>query len=153
MSRTPLAANPLVGSPAALVVMGLGALAVIGVVVGANIWLRWQKVRSRPVGVDPSSVEAAPSYRRYLAVAAWAGGSRRNWDHSVRPVLAEMVELAVQEHEPAGGDAREASLRLLGPELWELVDRDAPRSHDYDAPGPGRQTLLQILERVEKIEH
>lgn len=144
----PLAAS-MVGSVTGLVVMGFCAIAVIVIVLGANLWLRWQRSRNRPEKVDEGAVESSPAYRRYLVAAAWAGGSERNWDHSVRPVLAELVELSVAEQRYAGGDLREAARERLG-ELWPLVDRDAPRSHDRSAPGAGREALVQILDRVER---
>jgi hypothetical protein len=146
----PLAAGGLVGSVTGLVVMGSGALAVVAVVLAANLWLRWQRIRASTPRIAPNTVEATPSYRRYLVAAAWAGGSARNWDHSVRPVLAELVELAMAEQLPSGGDPRAAARERLGAQLWALVDRDVPRSEDRHAPGAGRDALLQILERMEK---
>jgi len=146
----PLGASSLVGSVDGLVVMGSGALLVIVVVIGANLWLRWQRIRAARPRTEPNTVEASAAYRRYLVAAAWAGGSTRNWDHSVRPVLAELVDLAMAERHPAGGDTRAAAREVLGPELWALVDRDVPRSEDRSTPGAGREALLRILERVEK---
>jgi hypothetical protein len=144
--------NALIGSSTGLMVMFLAALLVVVIVLAVNFWLRWQRLRIQRADVQPNTVEAAPAYRRYVAAAAWAGGSRRNWDYSVRPVLAELVELAIAEQHPAGGDPREITRRWMGPELWPLVDRDAPRSDDLERPGPDRDALLKILERVEHGE-
>jgi hypothetical protein len=94
----------------------------------------------------PNTVEASPSYRRYLAAAAWAGGAPRNWDHSVRPVLAELVELTMAARIPPGADPRDAVRALLGPELWSLVDRDRPSP---DTSSAGRDTLERILDLLE----
>jgi hypothetical protein len=146
----PLADSSMVGSVTGLVLMGCGALAVASVVAGANLWLRWQRMRARPDKIAPNTVEASPMYRRYLVAAAWAGGSPRNWDHSVRPVLAELVELAMAERNPRGGDLKAATRAHLGDRLWALVDRDAPRSEDRSGAGAGREALLEILDRVEK---
>jgi len=147
------AVSGLVGSVSGLVVMGSGALLVIAVVIAANLWLRWQRFRAAAPKVEPNTVEASAAYRRYLVAAAWAGGSARDWDHSVRPVLAELVDLAVAERHPAGGELRGIAHDLLGPELWALVDRDVPRSEDRSTPGAGRDAVLRILERVEQDEH
>lgn len=98
---------------------------------------RWWRATARTPDVEPDTVQASPAYRRYLAAAAWSGGSARDWDHSVRPVLAELVDLA---------DAA----RRLDPELWALVDPDAPRSPDRSAPGPGRDALLRILRELDR---
>lgn len=100
---------------------------------------------NRPRDPEPGSVEATPAYRRYLAAAAWAGGSARDWDRGVRSVLAELVELVVAERYPAGADPREAARALLGDELWALVDRDAPAL----ARAPDRDALPRILDRLE----
>jgi hypothetical protein len=147
------AASGLVGSVSGLVVMGSGALLVIAVVIAANLWLRWQRFRAAAPKTEPNTVEASAGYRRYLVAAAWAGGSTRDWDHSVRPVLAELVDLAVAERHPAGGELGGIAQELLGPELWALVDRDVPRSEDRSTPGAGRDAVLRILERVEPNEH
>jgi hypothetical protein len=150
MSAGPVLASGVVGSVTGLTLMGLGGVLVAVVVAGANIWLRWQRVRNKPQSIPPNTVEASPMYRRYLVAAAWAGGSPRNWDHSVRPVLGELVELAMAERNPHGGDPRAAARELLGPQLYSLVDRDATRSEDREGPGPGRDALVEILKRVEK---
>lgn len=141
--------SSIVGSVTSLLLMGLGAIMVAAIVGGANLWLRWQRARGRPEKVMPNTVEASPMYRRYLVAAAWAGGSPRNWDHSVRPVVTELVELAVAERH-RHGDPRQAAREMLGDRLYGLVDRDAPRSEDRTGPGAGREALLEILNRVEK---
>lgn len=144
------AGSSLVGSPASLALMALAGVLVAVVVVAVNVWLRWQRTRSRPAKIEPNTVEASPIYRRYLVAAAWAGGSPRNWDHSVRPVLAELVELAVAARTPQHGDVSDAVREKLGDDLWALVDRGAPRSEDREGPGAGRAALLEILNRVER---
>jgi hypothetical protein len=123
---------------------------VVAVVVVANLYMRWQRTRTARPRFEENTVEASAGYRRYLVAAAWAGGSARNWDYSVRPVLAELVELTVARRYPAAGDVRERARELLGPELWALVDRDAPRSRDESAPGAGRAAVIRILERMEE---
>jgi hypothetical protein len=99
----------------------------------------------RPGWPRPNTVEASPSYRRYLAVAAWADGTPRNWDHSVRPVLAELVELTMAARVPPGADPRAAARALLGPELWALVDPDRPSP---DTSSPSRDSLERVLDRL-----
>jgi hypothetical protein len=145
----PHAASSVVGSVGGLVAMAAGAMLVVLVVIGANLWLRWQRIRASRPRFEPNTVEATPAYRRYLVAAAWAGGSTRNWDHSVRPVLAELVELALADRHPASGDLKAEARALLGPELWALVDREVKRSEDRTTPGAGRDALLRILDRVE----
>ena len=144
-----LALGGIVGSATGLFLMGFGALFVAAVVVASNVWLRWQRLRNATEQINPNTIEGSQMYRRYLVAAAWAGGSPRNWDHSVRPVLSELVELALAERHGHGGDPKAAMREHLG-ELWVLVDRDAPRSEDRSGPGAGRDALLEILNRVEK---
>lgn len=146
-----LLAIPLVGTQAGLVVMGVLALIFITVVVSVNTWLKLQRLRNRPPPVDPNTIEASHSYRRYLVAAAWAGGSARDWDHSVRPVLADLVEHAMGARRFKTGDARQSAREWLGPELFALVDRGARRSEDRSAPGPGRAAMVRILERLDEL--
>jgi hypothetical protein len=136
------------GPAGTLVALGLAGLVLALLVAGVNAWMRYQRTRERPPAVEDDTVEACPAYRRYLVAAAWAGGSARDWDHSVRPVVGELVELAMAEHDP-GGDPRAAGRELLGDQTWASVDRDAARSDDRSAPGPGRDALLRILDQVE----
>ncbi|MBV9315635.1 MAG: hypothetical protein JO100_18305 [Pseudonocardia sp.] len=137
------------GPAGTLVLLGFAGLAMTLMVIGVNAWLRWQRGRVRPPDHEANTVEATPAYRRFLVAAAWAGGSARDWDYSVRPVLAELVELAVAEQEPSAGDPRAVARERLGEPLWALVDRDVRRSDDRSVPGAGRDALLRILDRVE----
>lgn len=149
MVQPPLALGSTVGSVAGLVMMGGGAVGLFVVVLVGNLYARWQRAKASAPRFEENTVESSPGYRRYLVAAAGAGGTARNWDYSVRGVLAEMVELTVARRYPAA-DVRDKSQELLGPELWALVDRDAPRSGDQSTPGAGRQALLRILERMEE---
>ena len=137
----------LFGPAGVLVVLGLMGLALILLVVAVNAWIRYQRTRDHPPDARENSVEACPAYRRYLVAAAWAGGSARDWDYSVRPVIGELVELAMAEH--LAGDPRDAARELLGDSTRALVDREAPRSDDRDALGPGRAALIRIIDQVE----
>lgn len=138
------------GPAGVLVALGMCGLAVLLVVAALNLWVRYQhsRLRREPES-DKNAVEACPAYRRYLVAAAWSSGSVRDWDHSVRPVVGELVELAMAEHEP-GTDPGQAARTLLGEQTWRLLDRDSPRSDDRTTPGPGRATLQTILDHVEK---
>ena len=141
--------SEIFGPGGTLVVLGLCGVVVMLLVTGVNAWMRFQSTRARAPEAEENSVEACPAYRRYLVAAAWASGSARDWDYSVRPVVGELVELAMAEHDP-GADPRASVRALLGDEFWRLLDRDAPRSDDRATRGPGRDTLLTILDRVEK---
>lgn len=143
------------GGPGGMTAMeSLWAIAIAAVVVFIfvamlMVRMRVQPTRSRAPEIPQNSVEAASAYRRLTVVAAWAGGSARDWDHGVRPALSELVQLAVAERDPTGGDLREVARERLGDELWALVDPSRRRSDDRSAPGPGRDKLIEILDRVE----
>lgn len=125
-----------------------GALvAMVGVLGICRWWLRWQQERNRVRPVGGNTVEATQSYRRYLATAAWSGGSQRSWDHSVRPVLAQLVELAFAER--YGSNVTDVARAHLGERLWRMVDRGASRTRSPAAPGPTRQDLLHILGKLD----
>ena len=135
------------GPATVLILLGLAGLVMVLLVFGMNTWIRYQRSRDHPPDAEENTVEACPAYRRYLVAAAWAGGSARDWDYSVRPVIGELVELAMAQH--LAGDPRTAARELLGAETWGLVDRAAPRSDDRGAPGPGRAALIRIIDQVE----
>ncbi len=137
------------GSVGDLMLMGGAAVGIAAVVLLVNGWLRWQHARRPRYEAEPDSVEACPAYRRYLVAAAWAGGSTRDWDYAVRPVLAELVELAIAERQPGAGDPRALAAQRLGPALWPLVDREGNRSEDRESAGAGRAALQRILDQVE----
>jgi hypothetical protein len=139
----------LIGSVGGLEVMFLAGVAISIAVLSADLVARVRRARVPEDGVEPGSVEATSVYRRYVTAAASASGSAREWDHRVRPVLAELVEHSVAQRYPAGGDRREMASRWLGPRLWRTVDRSSPRSHDLHAPGPGLDTLHEILRKME----
>jgi hypothetical protein len=139
----------LVGSVGGLEVMFLAGLVISAAVLGADLFARFRRARVPQHDVEPGSVEATSIYRRYVTAAASASGSAREWDHRVRPVLAELVEHAIAKNHPAGGDMREIASTWLGPRLWRTVDRTSPRSHDLRTPGPGPHALQEILQKME----
>jgi hypothetical protein len=135
------------GPAGVLIALGLAGVVLMLLVFGVNMWIRYQRTRDHPPDAAENTVEACPAYRRYLVAAAWASGSARDWDYSVRPVIGELVELAMPQH--LAGDPREAAREVLGEPTWALVDREAPRSDDRAAPGPGRAALIKIIDQVE----
>jgi len=136
------------GPTGPFVAFGVAGLVMALLVVGINWWVRHQQSRRVSPDVDPYTVEACQAYRRFVTAATRANGSAWDWDHNVRPILGEVVERAMAELEP-GGDPRQTARERLGKQLWALVDRDARRSDDRSAPGPGHHALQQILDQVE----
>ncbi|GAA3567356.1 hypothetical protein GCM10022222_59150 [Amycolatopsis ultiminotia] len=77
-----------------------------------------------------------PGYAKLAAAVAWSDTSRHAWDCDLRPILVRLVG-------PADGR------QVLGEDLWPLADPRRSRSGDRDAPGPSRETLERILDRLE----
>jgi hypothetical protein len=134
------------GAVAQIGLVGL-AMPVVVLVLKAILWMRRQ--RHWPSEQDPASIEATSGYRRCVAAAAVASGSQQSWDHTIRPVLADLVEAVIAERDPLGPDPHHTGRYLLGEELWSLVDRTVPRSHDRSRTGPGAPALARIIELLE----
>jgi hypothetical protein len=103
---------------------------------------------SEPVPAKDSSVDRA------RATAAWAEGSRVDWDRHVRPVLArEFTELLRARRDPGGQTQAEsqAGERMFGSKLWPWVDPSRPFTAEPHRPGPGREGLTRILDRLERL--
>lgn len=96
--------------------------------------------------------EDDPAVLRARATIAWAEGTRMDWDRHVRPVLArELGELFRSRRDPESMPANEIGQRMLGGELWALVDPRHPFTTELDQPGPGRAGLTAILDRLERL--
>lgn len=103
---------------------------------------------------EESTVDDAPapapdtSIDRARATVDWADGSRADWDRHVRPLLArEVAELLRARRDPVAPQGG----RLLGPDLWPLVDPAQPFTAEPDRPGPGRDGLARILDQLERL--
>lgn len=139
----------LVG-PAGLMILG-GACLVLMVAFGAlNGWLKWRAGHSGHSDLDPNSIEAATSYRRFITVAAWSSGSGHNWDSNVRPLLADLAGSAGGRNHLNSQDALDAVEKALGPDLSALCDRNG-HCADIASKGPGRQALRKILEELDSV--
>ncbi|MCX5043277.1 hypothetical protein OG921_08855 [Aldersonia sp. NBC_00410] len=83
---------------------------------------------------------------------AWADGTRGDWDRHVRPMVARDFQLALGRRfdgSTAGLDA--AGNVMFGAELWTWVDPSGVRGAERDRPGPGREVLGEILDRLERM--
>jgi hypothetical protein len=91
-----------------------------------------------------------PTYERFGSAMAWMGSSKHAWDCEMRPKLVPLIDAALAERYGTDLTHRpDLGRRLLGDELWPLVDPSRPRSDDRDTPGPSRRTLERILDRLE----
>lgn len=134
-----------------LVVMATGA-AVAGVLVAVRWWL----VAPDADVVDAGTDDAGASLRRWLArteaLIAWSEGSRTDWDRRLRPMLARQFELAAGQRKGKDPKAFDATGRMLfGESLWQWVDPQNTAQSKGHEPGPGRDTLNEILQRLERL--
>ena len=134
-----------------LVVMVTGA-AVAGVLVG----LRWRLTYQPADPVEHAAGDAGASLHRWLTrtetLIAWSESSRADWDRRLRPILARQFELAAGHRKAKDPKAFYATGRMLfGHQLWQWVDPDNVSRTGGQEPGPGRDTLNDILQRLERI--
>ena len=107
--------------------------------------------RSRRTAPDVRAADF-PSYRKIAADLGWAAVSMRHYDHVARPLLSRLLAAVLEDRhrldlERAPGQAR----RLVGADLWPLVDPTRPASDDSNAPGVDLPTLARIVTRLEEL--
>lgn len=108
-------------------------------------------------GADDRSAEPVPndaseSLQRWKAqteeLIRWSEGTRGDWDRHLRPKLARDFMVATKQKDP---DAVASSGRFLfGEDLWQWVDPQNAVASRRNEPGPGRDALDQILQRLEQ---
>jgi hypothetical protein len=119
--------------------------------VAALLGLRLRLAAPRKSTLDDVEPASTPdsSVDRARATSGWAAGSRTDWDRHVRPVLArELTEILRARRDPASARVGE---RMFGETLWPWVDPNQPFASDGEAPGPGRDALARILDRLERL--
>jgi hypothetical protein len=141
------------GQPDRRVVLWAGGAAAAAVL----LTLRWFLVRDARFAVDESRArDPAESLRRWRSkteiLIARADSTRSDWDKYLRPMLARQFELATGQRkskDPATFHA--TALALFGERLWPWVDPDDVVRGGSDEPGPGRDVLNEVLQRLEGI--
>jgi hypothetical protein len=82
----------------------------------------------------------------------WSESTRADWDRRLRPILAGRFETATRQRKFKDPAAYDASGRMLfGPTLWEWVNPENVSSTGGNEPGPGREVLEEILQRLERV--
>lgn len=100
--------------------------------------------------------DAAAALRRWLSrtetLISWSEASRSDWDRRLRPMLARQFELAAGQRKAKDPRAFQSTGRMLfGDELWQWVDPENISRTGGQEPGPGRGTLNEILQRLERL--
>ncbi|MEZ0339073.1 hypothetical protein ACAG25_03715 [Mycobacterium sp. pV006] len=150
-----------------VLMMGAGVLAAMvgrqwilpscGVALAAGLASARWRLTHPPRGADPEPEQAADAaLRRWLArtetLISWSESSRADWDRRLRPLLARQFELTAGTRKARDPNAFAASGRMLfGPQLWEWVDPENVSRTGTREPGPGRDTLDEILRRLEQL--
>lgn len=133
-----------------LVASGLAVAAVL-------FTLRVLLVReTEPDSDDVSANDPAESLRRWLSrtetLISRAESTRRDWDRHLRPMLARQFELATGHRQVKDPVAFQATGQMLfGSDLWRWVDPQNVSRTGGEEPGPGREALAEILERMERV--
>lgn len=127
----------------------LAGLALAAIVVG-TVALRMGN--DPPAAAPPRAPALSRQVRagRLVSVAAWGGGSRRDWDTAVRPSLLRLVDVLLSERFQTDHVRRPDLARdVLGEQLWALLDPARGVCEDRSVPGPERAALTRILTRLE----
>jgi hypothetical protein len=119
--------------------------------------LRWWWVRETELQADASPAnDAAESLRRWMSrtetLISRAEAGRRDWDRHLRPMLARQFEMATGQRQAKDRAAFEATGQMLfGAQLWAWVDPQNVSRTPGSEPGPGREALDEILQRLEQV--
>jgi hypothetical protein len=101
-----------------------------------------------------ADIEASdfPGHGRISSGLGWAGTSRRHYDRIARPMLIRLLGAALEERHRV--DIRrqpDVARRLVGEDLWPLLDPSAAASDDSEGPGVDLATLIRITDLLEQL--
>jgi hypothetical protein len=115
-------------------------------------WPNWAWFRRRQAPARAVQAADFPRYTKISSDLGWAPVSQWHYDHGVRPLLARLVESVLLDHHRVDAVADPArARRLVGDEIWPLVDPSRPPSFDTKAPGADLRTLARIVDRLEHL--
>jgi len=126
-------------------------------VVSALLGVCWYLVQESGMDAEEERIDdAAESLRRWLSrtetLISQADATRRDWDRHLRPTLARQFEMATGQKRSKDRLAYNATGRMLfGAELWPWVDPENVSRTGVAEPGPGRDALDEILQRLERV--
>ena len=129
-----------------------------GVAVACALFgLRWYLLREAELDdEEPRTDDAAEALRRWLSrtetLISQSEATRRDWDRHLRPTLARQFEMATGQKRSKDRAAYNATGQMLfGTDLWVWVDPDNVARGGVEEPGPGREALDEILQRLEQV--
>lgn len=140
-------------------VMAWGAGATVAVLLLAVRWSLGHDGRSDtpPTGEDDAAELLAQWLSQTETLVGRADSTRAQWDRHLRPRLAREFAAATGHRQTGDSAAFKATGRMLfGPDLWQWVDPDnvayaGGEDAGGETPGPGREVLGEILQRLERL--
>lgn len=133
-------------------------IGVTGVVLAGVLFaVRWRLTHdAADTLTDAAGDDVGAALRRWLArtetLISWSESTRADWDRRLRPMLARQFELAAGHRKAKDPRAFDATGRMLfGEELWQWVDPENISRTGGQEPGPGREALNDILQRLERL--
>lgn len=135
----------MVAVPSAIVFLtGSTALGAFLLVV-IRVWMACRPTGTPHAEADEFAIENTLAYRRLLEVASWSGGSRREWEHRIRPVLNRLVEPVTPHLIDEDLDLTD----LLGQELSDLMQESDDLALDGSLRMVDQGALVAILDRLD----
>lgn len=105
--------------------------------------------RRRPAPLEDA---AFPRYRSIVSAVGWAAHSPRHFDRVLRPVLVQVAAARLADRHGIDLHARPAdAARVLGPDVWPLVDPARPMSEDSRGRGVDAERLARAVSRLEQL--
>lgn len=123
----------------------------------ALLMVRWYLIRQSVGDAEEQRADdAAESLRRWRSrtetLIGQSEATRRDWDRHLRPTLARQFEMATGQKRSKDRAAYNATGQMLfGAQLWAWVDPENVARGGVTEPGPGRDALDQILQRLERV--
>jgi hypothetical protein len=123
----------------------------------ALLGVRWYLQREAEFDdEEPRADDASEALRRWLSrtetLISQSQATRRDWDRHLRPTLARQFEMATGQKRSKDRAAYNATGQMLfGADLWPWVDPENVARGGVDEPGPGREALDEILQRLERV--
>ena len=125
-----------------------------GVLRPAVTWARAFQHRIWPRHAAPAATRPSdfPAYAKISSDLSWAPVSQWHYDHGIRPLLTRLFESVLAERHRVDLTADpERARKVVGDDVWPLIDPSRPPSFDSRAPGADLRTLTRIVDRLEQL--
>jgi hypothetical protein len=151
--------------PLLLLLIGTLAAGPVGLVVAASVAGALVVLRLRLISADPepsdfpalpwSRRQAAPilpGFTRTVGSVEWGLVSAFDFDTSLRPRLTRVAASRLADRRGVDLSSQPAeAARLLGAEVWALLDPARPAVGDRSVTGPDRAAIARVLDAIERV--